>query len=63
MSVGSTELIQERRRRTDREILPLFHFALASPSPEPHYVEFHAWLRAVMGLEERFGPGQDPQDD
>ncbi len=54
--------IQERRRRTDLEILPLFHFALSPSSPEPRYVEFQGWLRRVMGLEERFGPGQDRQE-
>jgi GT2 family glycosyltransferase len=54
--------IQERRRRTDLDILPLFHFALSPAWPEPRYVEFQAWLRTVMGLDDRFGPGQDTQE-
>lgn len=51
--------LQQRRVRSDAEILPLFHFALQPAFSDPEYIAFHHWLCQTLGLEERFRAGQD----
>jgi GT2 family glycosyltransferase len=46
--------IQEKRVRTDAEILPLFSNALFATYADPNYMQFHGWLSHVMGLDRRF---------
>lgn len=50
--------VQSRRRRSDAELLPLFHFALEPSLHAEPYVPFQRRLMKVLGLDERFGAGQ-----
>ena len=50
-------LVQQRRVRSDAELLPLFYFALEPSYHQGRYIEFHRWLCRVLDLEDRFGPG------
>lgn len=50
--------LQERRVRSDDELLPLFHFALVPSYDHPDYVHFHEWLCHLLGLDTRFAAGQ-----
>jgi GT2 family glycosyltransferase len=52
------EWLQSRRVRSDDELLPLFHNALDPSYNDEHYVRFHHWLSAVLGLDQRFGKGE-----
>jgi GT2 family glycosyltransferase len=52
------EWLQSRRVRSDAELLPLFHNALDPSYNDEHYIRFHRWLCAVMGLDERFRAGE-----
>ncbi|MEO6798013.1 MAG: glycosyltransferase family 2 protein [Candidatus Dormibacter sp.] len=51
--------LQQRRVRTDAEILPLFHVALEPSYGDPRYIDFHHWLIRTLELDRRFGAGQD----
>lgn len=46
--------IQEKRVRTDAEVLTLFSNALFPSYADPNYVRFHGWLSHTMGLDRRF---------
>jgi GT2 family glycosyltransferase len=48
--------IQERRVRSDAELLPLLHDPLASQYTDPEYLRFYRGLRKAMDLDSRFGP-------
>ncbi len=50
--------LQERRVRTDAELLPLFVYALEPSYREPAYVETHELLVRALGLDRRFAAGQ-----
>jgi hypothetical protein len=50
--------VQQRRARTDSELLPLFYFALEPSYHQGRYIEFHNWLCRVLSLDERFRAGQ-----
>ncbi len=52
------EWLQSRRVRSDDELLPLFHNALDPSYNDEHYVRFHRWLCAVLGLDQRFSKGE-----
>lgn len=52
--------LQERRVRTDAELLPLFVDALRPTWDDPAYVRFYTWLVRTLNLEQRFGPVADP---
>jgi hypothetical protein len=51
--------IQERRKRTDAEILPLFIDPFFSQYPDERYMRFYQWVNRILELDERFGVG-DP---
>jgi GT2 family glycosyltransferase len=51
--------IQERRRRTDAEILPLFVDPFFTNYEERRYVAFYRWLCRVQGLDRRFATPPD----
>jgi GT2 family glycosyltransferase len=53
------EWIQQRRRRTDAEILPLFSDPFFTNYEEKRYVAFYRWLCRVQGLDRRFTPRPD----
>jgi hypothetical protein len=48
--------VQERRVRTDAELLPLFHDPLRPTWDDRSYVRFYTWLTRTLGLTERFPP-------
>jgi GT2 family glycosyltransferase len=47
--------IQERRKRTDAEILPLFVDPFFAQLPVEQYVKFYRWFNHILELDERFG--------
>jgi GT2 family glycosyltransferase len=51
--------IQERRKRTDAEILPLFVDPFFASYAEPEYLKFYRWLNRVLELEARFSSAAD----
>jgi hypothetical protein len=51
--------IQEKRVRTDAEVLTLFSNALFPSYSDPHYVRFHGWISRAMGLDKKFAPVPD----
>ena len=50
--------LQQRRVRSDQELLPLFYFALQPSIDDPAYVELHNRLCRAFGLDRRFAAGQ-----
>jgi GT2 family glycosyltransferase len=50
--------LQERRVRSDEELLPLFLFALEPSYHDDEYVRTHRRLVSAFGLDRRFGAGQ-----
>jgi GT2 family glycosyltransferase/glycosyltransferase involved in cell wall biosynthesis len=46
--------LQARRRRSDRELLPLFRQVMEPAYPQPHYVEGYRALVEAFGIEEAF---------
>jgi len=46
--------IQERRKRTDAEIMPLFLNPLFSQYPDDRYVRFYRWMNRILELDQRF---------
>lgn len=51
--------IQERRKRSDSEILPLLVDPFYPIYRDPHFVRFSRWLFRVQGLDRRFGTPPD----
>ncbi len=51
--------VQSARRRSDEELMPLFHFMLHPSFPDGRYVRFHERLTRALGFDERFRAGQD----
>ena len=49
--------LQAGRRRSDRELLPLFVDPLWSSYTEPSYLEFYGMLSRTLGLDRRFAAG------
>jgi GT2 family glycosyltransferase len=49
--------LQERRVRSDAELLPLFLFALEPSYHDHEYIKVHRRLLRVLGLDERFAAG------
>jgi len=47
--------IQERRKRTDAEILPLFVDPFFSPYPDEQFLKFYHWVNRILELDSRFG--------
>ena len=58
-TIAKRRWLQERRRRTDAELLPLFHNALDPSYNDVRYIEFHRWLCDVLGLDVRFARGRE----
>ena len=50
--------LQERRVRSDAELLPLFLFALTPPFHDRDYLRVHARLLKAFGIDVRFAAGQ-----
>lgn len=46
--------IQERRKRSDAELLPLFVNPLFAQYPDDQYVRFYRWMNRVLELDKRF---------
>jgi len=51
--------IQEKRVRTDAEVLTLFSNALFPSYADPNYVRFHGWISHAMGLDRKFASVRD----
>lgn len=51
--------LQARRKRSDEELMPLFHYALEPSYSDSRYVQFHRRLLEVLGLDRRFAAGHD----
>jgi GT2 family glycosyltransferase len=51
--------IQEKRVRSDAEVLTLFSNVLFPSYADPNYVRFHGWISHVMGLDKKFASVPD----
>src|SRR6266566_803907 len=51
--------IQQHRKRTDSEILPLLVDPFYPIYPDPHFRRFSRWLFHIQGLDRRFGAPRD----
>jgi GT2 family glycosyltransferase len=51
--------IQERRKRTDAEILPLFVNPFFAQYPDDQYLRFYRWVNRILELDGRFGRAPD----
>lgn len=51
--------LQERRRVTDRDLIPLFEDPFFANYADEHYLDFYRWITGVQGLHDRFGVSPD----